>query len=258
MSMSDLQAFRSELSGVSELCESNGLSEAEFLRNRDRVTHLELFLTPIGAAGTAPLQWFPGLTSLQLTQCELAEISGLESLSCLRKLWLTENELRDVRGLQGCTSLQELFLDGNEIVSLEGLERLRLLEVLWVSENRLTSLRGLPTLAPLRVLWAGRNILTGGLASSLRECTALQDLNLAGNEVDSPSELAALGRVMPQLCALRMADPHFGTCPVAGLPHYTALPVLPLPRPPHLYSPALSSPQPPQGPCSFLRKRTFY
>eukprot|EP01061_Rhynchopus_euleeides_P005092 TRINITY_DN14333_c0_g2_i1.p1 TRINITY_DN14333_c0_g2~~TRINITY_DN14333_c0_g2_i1.p1 ORF type:complete len:1537 (+),score=690.35 TRINITY_DN14333_c0_g2_i1:257-4612(+) len=136
----------------------------------------------------------------------------------LEYLWLNENCITQIAGLQNCTKLKELYLYSNQLSKIEGLGKLTNLRVLWLQENNISSLEGLNKLKHLKVLWVASNRITT-IGHSLDSNTALEELNLSGNEIGSFREIPHLDR-LPHLTTLYFNDPHFGDNPICQLCNY--------------------------------------
>ncbi|KAJ3175980.1 hypothetical protein HDU87_005645 [Geranomyces variabilis] len=69
---------------------------------------------------------FHNLTVLWMARCELSDLDGIDSMSCLEELYLAYNEISDLSTLSMLESLQILDLEGNAIDDFEQIEYLGL------------------------------------------------------------------------------------------------------------------------------------
>lgn len=102
----------------------------------------------------------------------------------LEKINLNVNAISKIEGLEGCERLHELSMKENRLTSVGGLGGLRRLEQLSVDANALADLEGLVELPCLRRLTASENRVREA-GDSLRCCTALEHLDLSGNQIQS-------------------------------------------------------------------------
>lgn len=161
-------------------------------------------LDPIGNLQT--------LQVLNLSDCGLSTIAGLENAVNLRTLDLSSNAIGRIDALAGMTAMENLDLSSNAVKDLSALgamARLTTLDVssnaitsasplagcaalteLDISSNKLENLTGLEYLSKLTWLCASNNALTD--VSALENCTTLMQLELAHNELTDISSLAGL------------------------------------------------------------------
>ena len=239
---------------LQEICEANGLTKDDYLHNRHQVEGLELFLTNLPTM--KPVAWFTGVVKLQVMHQSVALIEGLESLHSLEYLWLNENNITKIQGLQNCTKLKELYLYANEITQIEGLNKLTNLEVLWLQDNNIQSLEGLSRLQNLKVLWVAANNITS-IGHHLNNNTALEELNLSGNQIGSFREVPHLDR-LPNLTTLYFSDPHFGENPICQLCNYQTYTLYHLSRVRVLDYTAVSEENLQFAEATFVKKKMYY
>eukprot|EP01062_Namystynia_karyoxenos_P046751 TRINITY_DN3510_c0_g1_i6.p1 TRINITY_DN3510_c0_g1~~TRINITY_DN3510_c0_g1_i6.p1 ORF type:complete len:718 (+),score=180.76 TRINITY_DN3510_c0_g1_i6:83-2236(+) len=170
-----------------------------------------------------------GVKSLDLSQNELFQITGLQPFSNLTSLDLSHNRLTGLQLLP--LGLVRLKVAANRLTTLEGLSSLHSLQELDVSRNKLAELTGLPRSAPLTVLKLGHNRLPGAqglegfvtlqrldlehnyicLTDDLRplqQCTELRTLNLRGNPcADHPSYRGSAAYLIPSLASIDGSPP---------------------------------------------------
>ena len=132
-------------------CQQTGLTEEE-IRSivREEVSALAPVTIPDYALGVALRNALnkPGgpiyksdlesLTSLDLEDNNISDISPLTGLTNLEELGLDGNEISDISPLSGLTNLEMLGLDGNEISDISPLSGLTNLEELWLDRNPLS------------------------------------------------------------------------------------------------------------------------
>lgn len=163
----------------------------------------------------AVLAALPSLSSLNLSDCSLSTIDGLDGADSITSLDLSHNSLRKLDVLSGMTGLMELNLSDNAVTSLEalsGLERLVKLTLnhnlvatlsplsscirlkhLEADHNALTTLKGIPNLALLEHLSVDYNELKD--VSLLSGSTELKNLSIASNAIDDITALDTLTKL---------------------------------------------------------------
>ena len=214
-----LQVYEEDVD-LQEAMECNGISKEAFLNSHltdhAHITILEIFLWSISS-----LRWvshFTSLRKLQVIHQMVTKIEGFEALVNLEKLWLNENHIKKIQGLENCTQLRELYLYSNLIKKMEGLETLKQLKVLWLFDNKITEIEGVENLDNIQVLWLGRNKIET-IGDRLESNTALEELNLAANNIGCFKEIPFLDR-LPNLKSVLFSDPMFGENPVCSLCNY--------------------------------------
>ena len=83
------------------------------------------------------LDKFSCLTTLELSQCRLSDISGLSCMTSLEMLNLSWNSLSSIDAVKDLIRLQRLNLIGNNLTAAASFAKLTRLEVLHLSQNRL-------------------------------------------------------------------------------------------------------------------------
>ncbi len=131
----------------------------------------------------------PSLKTLQLSDCGLSTIAGLEFALGLENLNLENNTVRDITALAGMTNLTQLDLGHNALVSLEDVAKLTKLTALDVSYNAIVTTAPLALLTELRSL----NVSGNGLMQldGIESLTNLQVFEAANNKLVDISCLAA-------------------------------------------------------------------
>ena len=163
----------------------------------------------------AVLTKLTSLETLDLSDCSLSTLSGVENLSQLKALGLHGNTLRNLSPLSGLTELHTLDLSNNAVTEVSALSALTKLLVLDVSGNSLTLLNpicGIPNLTALNasgnhianvdamqklsnltILDLSYNTLTD--ISALQNCTLLTELNISNNQITDISGLSTLAKL---------------------------------------------------------------
>ncbi|KAL4138583.1 hypothetical protein PRIC2_002088 [Phytophthora ramorum] len=237
------------------LCRENGLSAAQFARNSETVTSLDLFLG--FWASMKSVMHFPALKELSIiNQPTICELEGLNKCVNLEKLCITECGLTRIVNLGECTKLKQLNLSSNKIRRLENLDALVNLEKLWVNQNQLERLDGLWRLTSLTQLWACRNRIER-IDTALNCCVNLVELNLADNRLSNFKGLLSLTN-LDQLSVLVLSDPHFGDNPVCRLCNYQTYLMCQLPRLNFLDAVELSARNKQIAEATMIKKKMYY
>ena len=137
----------------------------EFLRNMPNLT--EAIFSNCNS-DFAPLAACTGLTSINIQNCGLQDLSFCSGLSALRSLEVSFNSISDLSPLAGCGSLSMVYLDNNALTTLEGLNTLEGLVYLYAADNEIADI------------------------SALAACTQLYHIDLENNQVSDLSPLAGL------------------------------------------------------------------
>ncbi|GMF30965.1 unnamed protein product [Phytophthora lilii] len=243
------------LSDLELLCKENGISAAQFARNSESVTSLDLFLG--FWTSMRSVVYFPALKELSIiNQPTICEIEGVNNCTNLEKLCITECGLTIIMSLGNCTKLKQLNLSSNKIRRLENLDTLVNLEKLWVNQNQLERLDGLWRLTKLTQLWACRNRIDR-IDTALNGCVNLTELNLADNRLSSFKGLLSLMN-LDQLTVLVLSDPHFGDNPVCRLCNYQTYLICQLPRLNFLDTVELSARNKQIAEATMIKKKMYY
>ena len=130
------------------------------------------------------------LTTLNATNRDIDNLTGLEKATALTSLMLNDNEIVSLSPLARLTSLTTLNLSGNAITSISSLSGLTGLTTLNLSENNISSVSSLSRLTSLTDLNLSDNRITS--VSSLSGLTTLTTLNLSDNRIRDVLPLAVL------------------------------------------------------------------
>ena len=119
------------------------------IRNITEISNGDIFLSDI---------W--PLTSLDLSDSNIHDISALSELTNLTWLNLNNNDLRDVSSLSDLKSLESLYMNNNYVSDISFLSNLSGLSHLELSGNRITDISLIGSLGSLADLSVGNNPLT--------------------------------------------------------------------------------------------------
>ena len=211
-----LNLRRNRISDASPLSGLPALEELVLTENRElevstlaELTVKDLDLTHCEISDLSTLTGLTALVELDLSYNQISDMSPLTGLTSLVNLYLTDNQISDVPPLSGLTALKNLRLPGNHILEVTlsgppGLESLSLVD------NRISkvSLSGLPALQYINLKYnrisemslSGLTALVNLILvssevsdlSPLSELPALRNLYLHGNQVSDLSPLSGL------------------------------------------------------------------
>ena len=149
------------------------------------------------------------ITSLDLSNGYIRDLSGIQYFKNLAELNIANNEISDLSPLSGCTKLKTLDASGQYISNLGALSDLKELTELNLADNELTTLSSLTELTELQKLdVSGNEIAVFGTAGKLQN---LQYLNMADNpmeEIDlsTLSDLANLTELNVSGCGIESIE----------------------------------------------------
>ncbi len=141
----------------------------------------------------AGLEWAVNLTSLDLGNNRISDVTSLSGLTKLTDLTLLGNGISDVTPLAGLTSLTSLDLWGNRVSDVTSLSGLTKLTDLNLSNNGISDVTALAGLTKLTRLYLGSNEISD--VTSLSGLTKLTYLNLFGNQISDVTSLAGLTKL---------------------------------------------------------------
>jgi GTPase SAR1 family protein len=141
----------------------------------------------------SPLASLTSLTALDLSDNQLSDISPLASLTSLTALDLSGNQLSDISPLASLTSLTELYLYNNQLSDISPLASLTSLTELYLYNNQLSDISLLASLTSLTTLELGANQLSD--ITPLASLTGLTSLALSRNQLSDISPLASLANL---------------------------------------------------------------
>jgi Leucine-rich repeat (LRR) protein len=173
----------------------------------------------VQGAALGKVQGIPrSLLHLDLSECQVDSVSGLQKLDKLTELDLSGNGLQSVAGLERLPHLTMLNLSYNNLQRLTGLEKLTQLSELHLSGNNFQSLAELEKLPHLTKLDLSESHFQN--LAGLENLTQLTELNLRGKKLQSLVGLENLAR-LEKLTKLDLGDN--GLQSLAGLEKLTQL-----------------------------------
>lgn len=153
-----------------------------FLNDLKNLQSLDLSGSWFNAEELSLIASLPALRQLDLSDCGLSTIAGLENAVNLTDLNLSGNSIRNLTPLASLFHLQELDLSHNAVTDLTNLSNLAYLNKLDVSYNSITSIAPIAPCYKLNWLNASQNYLTS--VSALTNLTELTYLDLSYNELE--------------------------------------------------------------------------
>ncbi|MBB6450387.1 hypothetical protein HNR44_002370 [Geomicrobium halophilum] len=135
--------------------------------------------------------------SLELTEAQITDLTGLENFDNLTSLDLTNNKITDITPLAELGQLDSLILEDNNIEDLSPLEDLPAITDFNVRENEIRSLEPLAEWIYLENLNVRENRIED--LSPLAGLETLEDLNLRYNEITSIEPIVGLPRLRERL-----------------------------------------------------------
>jgi len=106
------------------------------------------------------LEYCTNLTTLYLSTNQISDISALQNLTSLTVLRLYANQISDIGALQNLTSLTGLYLNANQISDVSALQGLTNLTVLGIYGNQISDIGALQNLTSLTNLYLDDNQIT--------------------------------------------------------------------------------------------------
>ncbi len=137
--------------------------------------------------GTIYISDLEGLASLDASERDITDLTGLEYCVNLERLWLYRNQISDVSPLASLTDLTGVELNWNQIRDISPLALLTNVIVLNMAHNQISDISPLGSLANLTMLFLDRNQITD--VSPLVSLTNLTMLSLWKNEISDIKSL---------------------------------------------------------------------
>lgn len=207
--LSDLSKF----TGLQELyINYTNIASLSFLKDMPNLRQLSLSCSWFPVEDMSLIASLPELQKLDLSNCSLSTLAGLENAVNLTDLILSDNSIRNLTPLASLFHLQELNLSHNAVTDLTSLSNLAYLNKLdisynsissiapiapcyklnWLnaSHNNLTSVSALTNLKELTYLDLSNNALTD--VAVIGECANLQELNISNNTISDISSFRTL------------------------------------------------------------------
>ena len=119
-----------------------------------------------------------------ITIAELKEVTSLE---------LNDKKIKNLTGLENCTNLTTLYLDNNAIKDISPLKNLTNLTTLSLNNNVIRDVSSLSSLTNLTTLSLNNNVIND--VSSLSWLTNLTTLSLNNNAINDVSSLSGLTKI---------------------------------------------------------------
>ncbi|XP_077477908.1 leucine-rich repeat-containing protein 9 [Stigmatopora argus] len=127
--------------------------------------------------------WNAKITSLNLDNQNIYQMSNLDGLVNLRWASFNNNYISEVEGLDRCINLEELSLNNNNIGTINGLSKLQNLNKLSMDGNQLSSLNAsvLEQLQNLTFLSVENNLITS--LQGINKCRELLEIYAGNNHI---------------------------------------------------------------------------
>ena len=196
-------------------CSGVAVDSLQYLSGLTLLQYIDLSGSRLDKADLSVLGTLPDLKTLNLSNCRLSTIAGIQGCNALTVLQLNNNALRNLAPLSGLKTLKELYLQHNAVVDLTALKDLTDLQILdlsynsiasfapaanlknltWLSvgNNQLESLAGADKLTNLTYLNASANRITD--VKPISGCVHLTELYLGSNEIQDITSLKSLVKV---------------------------------------------------------------
>lgn len=135
------------------------------------------------------LQWFCNLEKVNLYNCGVQSLEGVEALTALKTLWVNDNHITDITPVISLTGLVDFHCVGNDIEDYAPVSELVHLENLQIGNASETEvdITLVANLTNLKELYA-RNCGISDI-SALSSLTQLEELNLGNNRISDISPL---------------------------------------------------------------------
>jgi len=134
-------------------------------------------------ANLTGLEYCINLQYLELHQNQISNISAVSGLTKLVRLWLSYNQISDISAVSGLTNLTDLNLIDNQISDISAVSGLATeLTRLELGSNQISDISYLANLTNLTWLTLNANQISDGDISVLSGLTKLESLTLGGNQ----------------------------------------------------------------------------
>ncbi len=150
----------------------------------------ELDLYDCGVTDLSGIEALTGLVWLEISNNSITDLSPLASLIGLEMLYADSNQISDISPLKNLTNLTWLTLQENRITDLSALRGLTKLESLQLHNNRISDLSPLDGMSALTELLLYTNAITD--LKPLANLKALVYLDISDNQVTDLAPLASL------------------------------------------------------------------
>ncbi|MBC6296159.1 LPXTG cell wall anchor domain-containing protein [Listeria sp. FSL L7-1517] len=173
---------------INMLGNSSGIQNLEGMQYLNNIQTLDLSYCQI--SNITPLANLTSLTSLKLTGNLLSDITPLTNLNNLTTLNLSVNQINDISPLANLTKLSALGLYMNEVSNISALANLTDLKVINLGVNQVNDISALANLSDLTTLTLYLNKISD--ISSLSGLNNLKILNLGDNMIGDINSLAGM------------------------------------------------------------------
>jgi Leucine-rich repeat (LRR) protein len=164
------------------------------LANLPELKTLTVKKSILEAGGLQAIFGLSKLEKLTLRGCSLSTVAGIEALKTLTTLDLGENVLRDLTPLSNLATLQILQLDNNAVTDLNALSSLKALQELNLSYNSITNVSQLQGLTALQNLNLCHNQIKD--VQPISKLSNLTHLDLSYNKISSATSLSACKKLI--------------------------------------------------------------
>ena len=142
----------------------------------------------------------PQITELDLSNCQISDLSGMENFTSLIKLNLSKNIITDISDLSSLTNLETLNLSNNTINNINNIRSLIALTSLNLNSNKISDISAVSSLVNLQTLDVSNNAISTAIA--VKSLPNLTSLNVSQN-----SSLGNISDVlMSQLTVLNISS----------------------------------------------------
>ncbi len=143
-----------------------------------------------GISDLTGLEFAINLTSLSLNDNKISDISTVANLTNLTSLHLRNNSISDISAVANLTNLTSLYVADNSISDISALTGLTKLTGLDLRENSISDISAVANLTGLEWLWLQNNVISE--ISVVANLTNLTDLRLSDNSILNISAVAEL------------------------------------------------------------------
>ena len=121
----------------------------------------------------------PEITELDLSNCQISDLTGIEYFTNLVTLNLSKNTITDVSDLAGLKSLETLNLSNNTINNIDNMRSLTALTNLNLNSNKISDISAVSSLVNLQTLDVSNNAISTAVA--VQSLPNLTSLNVSQN-----------------------------------------------------------------------------
>ena len=121
----------------------------------------------------------PEITELDLSNCQISDLTGIEYFTNLVTLNLSKNTITDISDLAGLKSLETLNLSNNTINNIDNMRSLTALTNLNLNSNKISDISAVSSLVNLQTLDVSNNAISTAVA--VQSLPNLTSLNVSQN-----------------------------------------------------------------------------